>query len=693
MSFLETKGTLAKLLATENLTVQHDSTVRTASFNTATRVLTLPVLQCDDSHVYDMFVGHEVGHALWTPTDWLEQVPEDVPSDYINVIEDVRIERLIQNKFPGLRVDFSRGYDYLNDKDFFEIADVDVSKMSFMDRVNLHFKLGDRALVPFSEFEKIYVRLVDEAETYDQVVDAAKRITDFIGGQQDPQKQQVPDLTDAQSDKDAPETESKTQDVRQEQQDGDTDDDDDLDDGSDSLEGEPEAGMDQSETKTQRALDKNLQRMTKNDHINNVVYLRSQLTDFDDQVTSIKAYREDMETKIEEYRSVASTGLVKCREDFDRFMASIKRDVNYMVQQFEMRKSADAYARQQTHKTGVLDTERLHTYKLTDDIFLRQTVTPDGKNHGMMMLLDWSGSMQNIALATVKQIIVLAQFCRKVAIPFDVYTFTCQGYGMPFNDVDIEEKDLENRVAHSGPQLVNVLSSAVKRQFMDTDLFHLFMTANCISGYFYTLPRSSYLGMGGTPLNNTLFMLPELIRKMKSRTNAQKISCVVVTDGESTPLYYYCKGMRSYMHHNMVSPYQTILLRDGNHTYQIDSTDCTGSIVDYLNKKMPDVSISHIFLGGPRPCATYARFVTRTPLEKEVIDGNEFRKNGACVVKPRVGWPLVALINPNIFGDVQDEIECEQGATKSKIRQALRKMLKSKSSAKVVLSQLVESFS
>ena len=147
MSFLDTKGALAKLLATENLTVQHDSTVRTASFNTATRVLTLPVLQCDDSHVYDMFVGHEVGHALWTPTDWLEQVPEDVPSDYINVIEDVRIERLIQNKFPGLRVDFSRGYDYLNDKDFFEIADVDVSKMSFMDRVNLHFKLGDRALV------------------------------------------------------------------------------------------------------------------------------------------------------------------------------------------------------------------------------------------------------------------------------------------------------------------------------------------------------------------------------------------------------------------------------------------------------------------------------------------------------------------------------------------------------------------
>ena len=176
MSFLETKGALAKLLATENLTVQHDSTVRTASFNTSTRVLTLPLLQCDNAHVYDMFVGHEVGHALWTPTDWIEQVPADVPTDFINVIEDVRIERAIQDKFPGLRVDFARGYDYLNQEDFFEIADADFTKMNLVDRINLHFKLGDRALVPFTGFEDIYVRMVSEADTFDKVVSAASAI-------------------------------------------------------------------------------------------------------------------------------------------------------------------------------------------------------------------------------------------------------------------------------------------------------------------------------------------------------------------------------------------------------------------------------------------------------------------------------------------------------------------------------------
>ena len=66
----EIKGNLAKLLATENLVVEHRN-VSTASFDTGRRVLTLPVWNKASSTVYDMLVGHEVGHALYTPdTDW-----------------------------------------------------------------------------------------------------------------------------------------------------------------------------------------------------------------------------------------------------------------------------------------------------------------------------------------------------------------------------------------------------------------------------------------------------------------------------------------------------------------------------------------------------------------------------------------------------------------------------------------------
>ena len=63
-----------------------------------------------------------------------------------------------------------------------------------------------------------------------------------------------------------------------------------------------------------------------------------------------------------------------------------------------MKKSADEYRRAATSKTGVLDTNKLHTYKYNDDIFKKVTVIPEGKNHGLVMYLDWSGSMQTSCL-------------------------------------------------------------------------------------------------------------------------------------------------------------------------------------------------------------------------------------------------------------------------------------------------------
>ena len=62
----EIKDQLAKLLATEDLVVEHKK-VLTASFNVKTRVLVLPMWEKASNNVYDMLVGHEVGHALFTP--------------------------------------------------------------------------------------------------------------------------------------------------------------------------------------------------------------------------------------------------------------------------------------------------------------------------------------------------------------------------------------------------------------------------------------------------------------------------------------------------------------------------------------------------------------------------------------------------------------------------------------------------
>ena len=110
--------------------------------------------------------------------------------------------------------------------------------------------------------------------------------------------------------------------------------------------------------------------------------------------------------------------------DYVQFKRDAQKEVSYLVKEFECRKSASAYARASTDRTGVLDTKKLQTYRFNEDIFKRVTVLPDGKNHGLVFIIDWSGSMQYVLQDTLKQLYNLIWFCKKVQIPFEVYAFT-----------------------------------------------------------------------------------------------------------------------------------------------------------------------------------------------------------------------------------------------------------------------------
>jgi hypothetical protein len=142
----EIKSQLAKLLATEDLVVEHKK-VETAQFNVHTRVLTLPMWEKASNSVYDMLVGHEVGHALYTPDiDWLKE--HKVPPQFVNIVEDARIEKLMKRRYAGLSKTFYRGYEELAEQDFFAIGDEDVSEMNLADRTNLWFKIGNYTIFP-----------------------------------------------------------------------------------------------------------------------------------------------------------------------------------------------------------------------------------------------------------------------------------------------------------------------------------------------------------------------------------------------------------------------------------------------------------------------------------------------------------------------------------------------------------------
>ena len=154
----EIKSQLAKLLATEDIVVEHKH-VETAQFNVQTRVLILPVWEKASNAVYDMLVGHEVGHALFTPDEdcWLEY---DIPQTFVNVVEDARIEKLMKRKYMGLAKSFYKGYSELHDKDFFELDGQDINSLNLADRANLHFKLCSILSVSFSSSEKLIISSV-----------------------------------------------------------------------------------------------------------------------------------------------------------------------------------------------------------------------------------------------------------------------------------------------------------------------------------------------------------------------------------------------------------------------------------------------------------------------------------------------------------------------------------------------------
>ena len=188
------KSQLAKLLATENLTVVHNSSARTASFDTEKRILTLPVWMNMTADVYDLLTGHEVGHALYTDAKQLVEglkalhsklYPNDdfetsrsgrVLHQVVNVVEDPRIEKLTKRRYPGIKAPFNRGYKILWEQGLFGAADQNVSRLSLPDRINLHFKVGTHISVPFSAEERVFVTMVENAETMDDVFAVAEAI-------------------------------------------------------------------------------------------------------------------------------------------------------------------------------------------------------------------------------------------------------------------------------------------------------------------------------------------------------------------------------------------------------------------------------------------------------------------------------------------------------------------------------------
>ena len=490
----EIKSQLAKLLATEDLVVEHKK-VETACFNVHTRVLTLPMWEKASNTVYDLLVGHEVGHALETPDeDWLQE--HKIPPQFVNVVEDARIEKLMKRRYPGLAKTFFNGYKELADDDFFQIKGDNLETYNLADRANLWFKIGKFTDVPIERGEETdIINQIADAETFTDVLTAAEALykyckqkqqeelkvnLDNLEAQQSGANQQPANEFDDQQpgENDQPESgasEGSASDEVSDQKQQQT---------PSSQGGEKD---EEPEVKTMESLEEALKELVNNDGYENV-YLELPKLELDKVIVPNQEIHDNCKNSwdsfLEEREYSYENIFGQVDKEFVEFKRSAQKEVNYLVKEFECRKAADSYARATTSRTGVLDCSKLHTYKYNEDIFKKVTTLADGKNHGLVFILDWSGSMSDVMLDTVKQLFNLVWFCKKVNIPFEVYAFTTD---YPLVRYDEQGKASYRELAYKKKDglvqvgewfsLMNLLTSKVNGKTLDEQMRNIFRLA------------------------------------------------------------------------------------------------------------------------------------------------------------------------------------------------------------------------
>ena len=601
----EAKSYLAKLLATENITVEHRK-VETAYFDLGNRLLVVPIWKEMNNDILDMLLAHEIGHALYTPQDeWVAAVESKVaPHSYLNIVEDARIEKLIKRKYPGLSQSFIKGYRDLIRNDFFKTADKNVNEMLLIDRLNLHFKMShvESDIVFDGAEELMFVERMANVETFKDVELLAADLAEYCKNESetksldDHEFEYGPDGVDADADDngDADESddngdgeghdgeESDDKSKNKSNKSNKEGDDADEDGEGDSMFGDTDSGdqsnlsndsyapgdfVPESETDAawadgQRDLVDARCKDNAYYHVHEFTNLSEYVVDYKEVAGVFKKSRDNcLYTEsyfMQQYRESWSNLIT----DYKQFSKDQSKAVSYMVKEFELKKAATAHSRAMQANSGVVDPLKLHSYKFNDDIFKRLTVTPDGKNHGLMMFIDWSGSMHNKIAPTIKQLMNLTMFCRKVQIPFEVYAFSNN------NNYGSTTDEHGNLVGRKRPQanykdgdmtidssllLLNFVSSKMTAKEYEEGMLNLHFLATT-----YGYDRYGYRGrnydyeaakaeqwksdlpgvprgfqLSSTPLNDTIMAAMKMVPAFQKKYNIDKMNTVFLTDGAS----------------------------------------------------------------------------------------------------------------------------------------------------------------
>ena len=645
VKIIKDKSTLAKLLAGEDLNVVYN-TVETASFDVKSRTLTLPKFKDMSEDVMDLLTLHEVGHALYTPLEMLEEVKNTkIPFGIVNILEDVRIEKMIQDKYLGAVRNFKKGYAELISKDFFKLDGRDLNSYSLIDKINLKSKHVDD--VPMSEEDMVWYQKAQDCKSYEDVMALAESIHGYMEDQKpETDNHETPEFDDSDNDEVLDNTEKSTipdssdgESVEEENnedtggQNGDSEDDSEEDDSNTGDEDQTETNkpdediVEGSYGETDNQLGRSLSQSAnlEGDFVNmvSIPKVKDSIVRSSELVMNDLTAHYEKQIRMEGDNTNCKKYLKWCANDFAEFRKSNKKTVAYMVKEFEMKKAADQYARSSVAKTGSLNMDVVHQYKFNDDLFNRVTSMPDAKSHGLVMYLDWSGSMYDNIHATVKQLITLTMFCDAVQIPYRVYAFS-DG----FNATEYDDKTYvqDPKIGDIAIDILDMLefASSENNKKQQIALYEMLWT---VTQYYnqYDVPYLAQLRLmdcypvsppntyrlGGTPLNHALVAGMTLIPKFKKQYGLQKVQLVLLTDGASHDCNEYYSQTKTvstgetvhWKDYYRTSQYrkQVAVIKDKESGYQIQINDDsyfqkTQNYMSLLKKKIPNLNIINFHL-------------------------------------------------------------------------------------------------
>ena len=744
---VEQKSQLAKLMANENITIQHQK-IQTAKFDPKNRILYLPIWKDMSGCMYDLLGGHEVGHALYTPAEGWHDVAVDTTKgrnykSFLNVVEDARIEKKVIRKYPGLKTSFRKAYTELNVRDFFGLEGREINGLAFIERLNIFTKSQYTQPISFSQEEMVLIGKIQMIETWEDTL----RVTDEVYGYS--KEEQFEMQKELQNDFNS--------NMFEEDDDGDYQEGDDYldDDGfnedTESSSGSPndETSEDADDYDDSEKINRNKQSAesetspedfdpvceTDDNFRNNetilldnkckeYVYLEMPKVIAANCITPAKRVQELISKHYMEDIQEGRLNYAKINEYVKDFRNKNDRYISLLAKEFEMRKAAKAFSKSKLSDTGDIDVNKLSSYQFDDNIFRKVMLVPKGKSHGLILLLDCSGSMSDNMPGSIEQILILSLFCRKVNIPFHVYGFTddtgtwYMDRNMVYTSPSLISENLvrnsfvtsNNSLNLSNVQLREYLNHKMSNSEFTKALRNMILLKMSYMGNRHSrlVTRPSSEVLSNTPLTQAIIVCRDIMLNFKKVNNLDLTNLVIVHDGDADSNNSYLDSEGKY---NSFHPsYVNVILRDKKFQYEeqiIDSQmSCSTfeTVLNWFNKTTNAKVFGFYIIEGRAKHAIERMYVNENGLTiREVqntdrIAGYDLGKkiqskfrSEKFIVSHKKNYTSFFMIagGDNLVVD-KEEIEIEGKVTASKLKNAFMKFNRGKQVNRVLVSKFIQ---